>query len=64
MFKDNVIPCFTLWIECGGIISNILRETFETIDNFNLLPRINGVVPFAMLGGHKSRFELPFSKIN
>ena len=60
MFKDNVIPCFTLWIECGGIISNILRETFETIDNFNLLPRINGVVPFTILDRHGSRIGLPF----
>ena len=64
MFKGKVIPCFTRLSEFAGMYSTISKEVFETIDYFNLLPRINGVVPFAMLGGHKSRFELSFSKIN
>ena len=35
---------------------------FETIEYHNLLPRPPGVVPFAMLDGHKSRLELIFLK--
>ena len=62
MIKGKVIPCFTRLSELGGMSSTILKEFFETIDYFNLLPRVNGVVPFAMLGGHRSRFELPFLK--
>ena len=40
--------------------STILKEIFETIDHFQLLPRTLGVLPFAMLDGHGSRLELPF----
>ena len=48
MFEDKVVPYFTRWNECGGMISNISKEIFETIDHFNLLPRINGIVPFVV----------------
>ena len=42
--------------------SIILKETFEIVDYFNLLPRINDVVPFAMFHGHGSRHQLFNSK--
>ena len=62
MFKGKVVPCFTRWSESGGMSSTILKEFFETIDHFKLLPRTPGVIPFAMLDGHGSRLELPFLK--
>ena len=62
MFKGKVVPCFIRWSESGGMSSIILKEIFETIDHFQLLPRTPGVLPFAMLDGHGSRLELPFLK--
>ena len=42
--------------------SNTLEEIFDTIDHFNLLPRMNDDVPFTMLDGHETRLELSFFK--
>ena len=42
------------------MISNILKEIFETIYHFNLLPCINDVIPFTILDGYGSRLELYF----
>ena len=36
-----VVPCFTRWSKYDDITCKILTETFETIDHFNFLPRIN-----------------------
>ena len=44
--------------------SNILIEIFETMDHFNLLPRMNDVVPFVILDGYGSRVELPLCSIS
>ena len=38
------------------------KKKIETIDHLNLLPRLPGIVPFAMLDGHGSHLELPFLK--
>ena len=40
----------------------ILTEIFETIDNLHLFDddRENGMVPFMILDGHQSRFDLDF----
>ena len=62
VFKGKVVPCFTRWSESGGMSSTILKDFFETIDHFKLLPRTPGVISFAMLDGHGSRLELPFLK--
>ena len=62
MFNGKVVPCFTRWSESGGMSSTILKECFETIDHFKLLPRTPGVFPFAILDGHGSRLEVPFLK--
>ena len=62
MFKGKVVPCFTRWSELGGMSSTILKDFFETIDHLKLLHRTPGGLPFAMLDGHESRFELPFLK--
>ena len=61
MYKDKVVPCFTRWSKCGGMTSNNLKKS---IDHFNLLPRTNGVVLFAMLDGHESLFGLFFYSIS
>ena len=62
MFKGKVVLCFTRWSESGGMSSTILKEFFETIDHFKLVPRTPGIFLFAMLDGHGSRLELPFLK--
>ena len=62
MFKGKVVPWFTRWSESGGVSSTILKEFFETINHFQLLPRTPGFLPFVMLDGHGSRLELPFLK--
>ena len=47
---------------CCVVSSTISKEFFENIDHFKLLPRTPGVLPFAILDGHRSRLELPYLK--
>ena len=48
------------WSPKGSITSLILAEPLAHIDSFNVMERRNGLYPFLLLDGHKSRFELPF----
>ena len=59
-YKGKMVPAVIRWHESASITSNILVEVFQTIDHHNLFPRTDGVKPFVLIDGHKSRLEMPF----
>ena len=46
--------------KCGGITSQILVQCLQKIGKLEILGRENGVLPFAIVDGHQSRFEVDF----
>lgn len=60
MFKGRDIPCFCRWSANGSVTSKILKEILETLDFYGVADREGGTLPFLLLDGHGSRFELPF----
>ena len=48
------------WTPKAGITSEILAEVLQRIDSYNVFSREDGRMPFLLLDGHQSRFELPF----
>ena len=61
-YQGKQVPCFVRWSEKVGITSEILRECLAELDTRNVMPRVPGVIPFLLLDGHDSRFDLPFLK--
>ena len=59
-FKGRDIPCFCRWSANGSVTSKILKEILETLDFYGVADREGGTLPFLLLDGHGSRFELPF----
>ena len=59
-FNGQTIPCLVCWSPSGSITSEILRDALVSIDHYNVMDRSSGCVPFLLLDGHGSRFELPF----
>ena len=59
-FQGKEIPCMVRWTPKGGITSEILAEALQHIDSYNVFQREDGRMPFLLLDGHQSRFELPF----
>ena len=55
----NVL-CFVCSTENGSITSELLGNMLRHIDNCCVFDRTGGVLPFLLLDGHGSRFELPF----
>lgn len=58
--NNKEIPCMVRWTPKGSITSQILAESLQHIDSFEIFDRTNGKYPFLLLDGHQSRFELPF----
>ena len=58
-FNGQTIPCLVHWSPSGSITSEILRDALASIDYYNVMDRSSGRVPFLLLDGHGSRFELP-----
>ena len=44
----------------GSITSDLVGKMLLHMDNCHLFDRTDGVLPFLLLDGHGSRFELPF----
>ena len=61
-FKGKEVPAFITFTEGGGIDGWTLREIFRRIDRLGLHneDRKNGLVPFALIDGHQSRFDCKF----
>ena len=62
IYKGKDVPCFVRFAEKGGMSGEILTEIFKTLDDLELFKkdREEGKVPFMLLDGHQSRFDLEF----
>ena len=54
------VPCFICNSENGSITSELLCSMLKHMDDCCVFDRTDGVLPFLLLYGHGSRFELPF----
>jgi hypothetical protein len=62
-FRGTVVPPFVSCSPKGGITSELLKSMLERMDSLNLFPRAEGgPLPFLLLDGHGSRFQLPFMR--
>ena len=61
-FKGKTIPALITFTESGGIDGYTLTTIFKKLDELELYKedRENGLIPFALLDGHQSRFDLDF----
>ena len=59
-FRGKRISAFVSCSPNASITSDILADCLAHIDSFNVFRREHGEVPFLLLDGHHSRFELPF----
>ena len=61
-FKGKKVPGYVAFTEGGGIDGQILCEIFKRIDYLKLYEeeRKQGYIPFCLLDGHQSRFDLSF----
>jgi len=60
VFQGKTIPCLVRWSPNGSITSDILRDAIHTLDHHDIFDRSNNKMPFLLLDGHQSRFEVPF----
>jgi hypothetical protein len=62
-FRGTIVPPFVCCSPKGGITSELLKSMLERMDSLNLFPRVQGgPLPFLLLDGHGSRFQLPFMR--
>lgn len=61
-YKGIKVPAFITFTESGGIDGPTLTEIFRRIDKLKLYEedRRDGMIPFCLLDGHHSRFDLNF----
>ena len=59
-FRGKDIPCLVRWSPKGSITSQILADALAHIDSYSVFRRDTGKVPFLLLDGHNSRFDIPF----
>ena len=61
-FNGIEVPAFVTFTDHGGIDGIVLTEIFQRIDNSAVYDanRKDGRIPFALLDGHQSRFDLGF----
>jgi hypothetical protein len=62
VYKGKDVPCFVRFCDKGGMTGEILTEVFKTLDDLQLFDedRKEGKIPFMLLDGHSSRFDLEF----
>ena len=60
VFQGKTIPCLVRWSPNGSITSDILRDAIHTLDHHDIFDRSNNKMPFLLLDGHQSRFDVPF----
>ena len=56
------MPAFVTFSESGGISGTILTDIFRRLDSLRIYDedRKNGLIPFVLLDGHHSRFDVEF----
>ena len=60
IYKGKDVPCFVRFCDKGGMSGEILTKIFKTLDDLELFKkdREEGKIPFMLLDGHQSRFDL------
>jgi hypothetical protein len=62
-FRGKTVPPFVCCSPKGGITSELLKAMLERMDSLDLFPcEQGGPLPFLLLDGHGSRFQLPFMR--
>ena len=63
-YKGIEVPALIAFSESGGISGEILTNIFRHLDNLDIYKadRDDGLIPFVLLDGHQSRFDLEFLK--
>ena len=61
-YKGVEVPAFVTFSDSGGISGEILTNIFRRLDDLHLYDtdRANGLIPFVLLDGHHSRFDVEF----
>ena len=61
-YKGKEVPSFVTFTDGGGMDGFVLTGIFRRLDALKLYnaDRKNGLIPFVLLDGHSSRFELEF----
>ena len=62
MYKDVHLPCMVPWSKKGSITSDILVSILTSLDDLKVFEvnRAAGFLPFLLVDGHGSRFQLLF----
>ena len=61
-YNGKLVPCFVGCSPKASITSELLKQMLEQMDRYMLFDRTEGKMPFLLLDGHQSRFQLPFLK--
>jgi len=59
-FRDKLIPALVTCSKKGSITSDILKSTFERLDESNIYKRTAILKPFALFDAHDRRLQVPF----
>ena len=61
-YKGIEIPAYVTFNSSGGMDASILTGIFKRLDDLGIYndDRANGLIPFMLLDGHGSRFDLEF----
>ena len=60
VYQGKTIPCLVRWSLNGSITSEILRDAIYTLDHHDIFDQTNNKMPFLLLDGYQSRFEVTF----
>lgn len=61
-YKGRRIPCYVTCSPSASITSDLLADMLAHIDKHAQFDRSDGQMPFLLLDGHGSRFDVPFLK--
>ena len=59
-YNGKVIPCFIGCSPKASITTELRKQMLEQLDRYMVFDWSEGKIPFLLLDGHQSRFQLPF----
>jgi hypothetical protein len=59
-FRGKDVPCFIQYSPHGGVTPSNLVNCLQRMDELNLFPRVDNKLPFLLLDGNDSRFDVKF----
>ena len=58
-FRGKEVPCMLYWRKKEGFTSEIITDWIYNMYNIEIFPRVDGILPFLIVGGHWSILEFP-----